>query len=114
MSSFTSDCLQTLENTTMSNSTKIWNTLSCPYSSALTFSTLPSINGLDVLYLIVSLIFLIGIQIRTKSFAFTGLVILICGGALMTVFPLAWIKIGLAMVMLAFAGVGLKIFQDRQ
>jgi len=50
---------------------------------------------------------------RTKSFAFTGLVILICGGSLLALFPMAWIKIAFAMAMLAFTGLLMKIFQDQ-
>jgi len=74
---------------------------------------LESIRGIDIFYMLASVAALIGIQTRTKSFAFTGLVILICGGSLLALFPMAWIKIAFAMAMLAFTGLLMKIFQDQ-
>lgn len=74
---------------------------------------MPSIGGISIFYMIMGLMALLGIQLRTKSFAFTGLVLLVCGGSLIAYFPEQWIRIGFTLAMMAFASLLLKIYQDK-
>lgn len=87
--------------------------LICPYSTGFTITNTGGITGVDIFYFLIGAGILAAIYQRTQSVEFTATIAMVCGFALITLFPISMIKPALGLIGLAIAGVLIKIFKDR-